>query len=333
MITALAPNAAAEINQLHADICGMGRKTVEMVIRIGELLTGEKAKLQHGEWLPWVRENLEFSERTSRNYISVYQRRDTLKTANVADLSDAYKLLAAPAGDTPEDVEFTPEPAAPTFDRLLAEADRDDILRAARVIRDEERTERRAAVIAELERRELEPLDGKGKYRVIYADPPWPYRHDLGEAMPGSTSPRDHYTVMDMDGICALPVGTLAEDNAVLFMWGTVPLLPEALRVIDAWGFQYKSHVVWDKVKHNFGHYFSVRHELLFLATRGSCTPEVPKLTDSVVSLEKTARHSEKPDQFRELIDTLYPHGRRIELFRRGAAVGKWDVWGNEVAE
>lgn len=164
-----------------------------------------------------------------------------------------------------------------------------------------------------------------GKYRVIYADPPWKY----GNTMPNYMGVQDdHYPLMTIDEICNLPVKDLAEDNAVLFLWATSPILEEAFQVIRAWGFEYKSSFVWDKVKHVMGHYNSVRHEFLLVCTRGSCMPDVLKLFDSVVSIERT-EHSVKPDYFREMIDTIYPNGRRIELFARKQIDG-WDSYGNE---
>ena len=104
---------------------------------------------------------------------------------------------------------------------------------------------------------------------------------------------------------------------------------PECFAVIDAWGFEYKSSFIWDKIGHNFGHYNSVRHEILLVCTKGSYLPENPKLYDSVVSVEKSRKHSEKPEEFRAIIDDLYPSGNRIELFARTATDG-WEAWGNE---
>ncbi len=166
-----------------------------------------------------------------------------------------------------------------------------------------------------------------GKYRVIYADPPWKYGDQMG--VEGyKISAEMHYPTMSLDELCDLPVPNLTEDSAVLFLWVTVPMMQEALKLIDAWGFEYKTHFIWDKVKHNWGHYSSVRHELLMLCTRGSCLPDITKLYDSVISIERT-EHSRKPEQFRELIDTLYPNGQRIELFAREKVAG-WETWGNE---
>ncbi len=106
-------------------------------------------------------------------------------------------------------------------------------------------------------------------------------------------------------------------------------MLEEAFRVIDAWDFTYKAMFVWDKVKHNYGHYNSVRHEVLLTYTRGSMLPEHGKLYDSVVVIERSKRHSEKPEKFREIIEAMYPSGPRIEVFARKPSPG-WATWGNE---
>ena len=173
----------------------------------------------------------------------------------------------------------------------------------------------------------VQPVAGPcTKYRVIYADPPWSYGNTQPDYHPEQ---RDHYPVMSLADICALPVRQWVEDDAVLFLWVTAPILEESFQVIHAWGFAYKTCFVWDKVKHNMGHYSSVRHELLLLATRGSCQPDVRRLFDSVLSIERTD-HSTKPDEFRHIIDTIYPHGRRIELFARRRVEG-WDAYGNQL--
>ena len=125
-------------------------------------------------------------------------------------------------------------------------------------------------------------------------------------------------------------LGSILEDDAVLFLWVTSPFLESCFKVIKAWGFKYKTSFVWDKVKHNFGHYNSVRHEFLLVCTRGSCTPNVQKLFDSVQVIERNGRHSEKPEEFREIIDTLYPHGKRLEMFARTRVEG-WDAWGMDI--
>jgi len=165
-----------------------------------------------------------------------------------------------------------------------------------------------------------------GKYRIIYADPPWSYGND--RTFYGG-DPVSHYPTMTIDQLCTMPIKEMAEDNSVLFIWVTSPLLDECFSVITAWGFKYKSSFVWDKVKHNMGHYNSVRHELLLICTRGSCLPDSSKLIDSVVSIERT-EHSTKPDEFRNIIEEMYNYGNKIELFARIEKDG-WDSYGNQI--
>lgn len=166
------------------------------------------------------------------------------------------------------------------------------------------------------------------KYRVIYADPPWEYGQNYN---PNYGHTMAHYPTLNLDQLCALDVESIALPDAVLFLWITSPKLYESgPRILKAWGFDYKASFVWDKVKHNWGHYNSVRHEFLLLCTRGSCPPDVPTLYDSVMTIERSEEHSQKPAEVREMIDTLYPHGPRIELFAREPADG-WEAWGNEL--
>jgi N6-adenosine-specific RNA methylase IME4 len=167
------------------------------------------------------------------------------------------------------------------------------------------------------------------KYRVLYADPPWAYNDKADEGSVQAGGAARHYPSMSIAQLCDLPVVDLCEPHAVLFLWTTSPLLFESAAVIKSWGFTYKASFVWDKVKHNMGHYNSVRHEFLLVCTRGSCTPDVVELFDSVQSIERTT-HSTKPEEFRTIIETLYPHGKRLELFARLEAPG-WDSYGNEL--
>ena len=171
----------------------------------------------------------------------------------------------------------------------------------------------------------------KGKHRVIYADPPWWYATPQHSKTEQATVLKSHYPSMKIDEICALPIKDMAADDAVLFLWTTSPLLFEAAKVIEAWGFKYKASIIWDKVKHNVGHYVSVRHEFLLICTRGSCPKDSEKLADSVVVMERT-EHSAKPDVFRNMIDEMYEpvKGDRVELFARADLPKHWKAWGNQ---
>jgi N6-adenosine-specific RNA methylase IME4 len=168
----------------------------------------------------------------------------------------------------------------------------------------------------------------KGKYDIIYADPPWKYGQDQHSKEEQDTVLGTHYPSMETEDICALPINELAAENAVLFLWTTSPKLYEAKQVIDSWGFEYKASMVWDKIKHNVGYYVSVRHEFLLICTKGSRLPDSHKLHDSVVSIERT-EHSKKPEVFYEIIEEMY-QGKKIELFARQPRKG-WESWGNQL--
>lgn len=194
---------------------------------------------------------------------------------------------------------------------------------AFKEIKKEEVETKRKEIRDTFEKQDVEVKDKK--YRIIYADPPWKY----GNAMPEYvTEPQDYYLLMNTEDICAMPIKDITEKDAVLFLWSTSPHLPEALEVAKAWGFTYKTTFIWDKIKHNMGHYNSVRHEILLVCTKGACTPDVKRLFDSVVSEERT-EHSKKPNVFREIIETIYTYGNKIELFARESPEG-WDVFGNQ---
>jgi N6-adenosine-specific RNA methylase IME4/DNA-binding XRE family transcriptional regulator len=176
------------------------------------------------------------------------------------------------------------------------------------------------------------PRQIQGKYRIFYADPPWQYR-DSGQVTEADNygKAERHYRTMSIDELCGMgeQIKKVSTKDAVLFLWVTSPLLEECFAVIKAWGFKYKSSFVWDKMKHNYGHYNSVRHEFLLICTRGSCTPDEKKKLPSIISIERSRSHSEKPERFRAIIDRLYRKGNRIELFSRKKTIG-WEAWGDQ---
>jgi len=176
-------------------------------------------------------------------------------------------------------------------------------------------------LVTELKRKEAQELSPPaGKYRVIYADPPWQYNNSSF-----TTSAEGQYPTMSTEEICNLPVKDLADDNAVLFLWVTNPLLEDALKVCKAWGFDYKTNFVWVKNQHTGGFYCFGQHELLFIATKGSMLPKTGSLHSSVVNASRR-EHSRKPDEFYGIIEAMYD-GPYIELFARNKREG-WNGWG-----
>jgi N6-adenosine-specific RNA methylase IME4 len=165
------------------------------------------------------------------------------------------------------------------------------------------------------------------KYGVIYADPPWKFEA-YNEATGHDRAAANHYTTMDSAAICKLEIP--AAFDAVLFLWATVPMLPQALQVMDAWGFNYKSAIAWIKDKAGTGHWAGNRLELLLIGARGDVPAPGPGEQPPQVIEAPRGRHSEKPVAFAEVIERLYPTVPKLEMFARAPRAG-WDVWGNEV--
>jgi N6-adenosine-specific RNA methylase IME4 len=171
------------------------------------------------------------------------------------------------------------------------------------------------------------------KYSIIYADPPWKYNDKLNLQGEGALN---HYPTMKIDEICKLPIKDLADKDCILFMWITMPMLKEGMKVIDSWGFTYKTCAfTWIKTnpKSNtifkgIGRWVMGNAELCLLATKGKPHRIVKNVSQIV--LEKRGKHSVKPNEVRKRIVKLMGNLPRIELFARQKVEG-WDAWGNEV--
>ncbi len=172
------------------------------------------------------------------------------------------------------------------------------------------------------------------KYSVIYADPPWSYR--VWSSKGAGRSAENHYPTMSIEDIRALPVAELADKDCALFLWVTFPTLREAMTVLDAWGFTYKTVAfVWIKENRQtpslfwgLGYWTRSNAEVCILATKGS--PKRFSAGVHQVIMSPIEQHSKKPDETRDRIVKLMGDVPRVELFARQTAPG-WDVWGNEV--
>jgi len=176
----------------------------------------------------------------------------------------------------------------------------------------------------------------EGIYDVIYADPPWQYSN----ALPQWGAAETHYRTMSMEELCNIKIPVA--DNAALFLWVTNPFLRDAFQVIDAWGFEYKTNLVWvkDKLKKpGSGFWIRGRHELLFICGRGSFLPDQTGkhpigsvIEEPVVLNDPVQEHSRKPERVYELIEYLYPGRRYLELFARNSHK-HWTSWGDEITD
>ena len=173
----------------------------------------------------------------------------------------------------------------------------------------------------------------KKKYRIIYADPAWTFKTYSNKGK--GRSAEKHYSCMKIQDIYNLPVQNISDDNCILFLWVVDPMLPEAIKTIESWGFKYKT-VAFTWVKSNktkgfftgMGYWTRANPEMCLLATKGK-TNRLSKAVKQLI-ISKRREHSRKPDEIRDRIVQLVGDLPRIELFARQRAKG-WDSWGNEL--
>lgn len=210
---------------------------------------------------------------------------------------------------------------SPEAQTLVVAQGAKEIVAVAKQLNRERKEAKRQANLRKVEalRKKSLPMSENGKsYEVILADPPWDYLGKNGTP----------YPTMTLEEIRAMPIKQRAAENAVLFLWLSASLVPDAMQVIESWGFRFKTSAVWRKGESGLGGYFRVNHELLFVATRG-VVPAVKKTFASCFEAERGA-HSEKPGIVFEMIDGMYPELTKLELFCRGKPQEGWDGWGNE---
>lgn len=183
--------------------------------------------------------------------------------------------------------------------------------------------------------RDLMEFAARRKFATILADPPWQFQNRTGKVAPEHRR-LNRYGTMTLDAIKAMPVAELADDPAHLYLWVPNALLPEGLAVMQAWGFQYKSNLVWHKIRKDggpdgrgVGFYFRNVTELVLFGTRGRNARTLAPGRSQVNFLKTQKReHSRKPDEFYDIVEAC-SNGPRLELFARGTRPG-WNSWGNQ---
>lgn len=179
---------------------------------------------------------------------------------------------------------------------------------------------------------------GGRKFQTILADPPWQFQNRTGKMAPEHKR-LSRYPTMTLDDICDMPVEAIAGDPAHLYLWVPNALLPEGLKVMEHWGFKYKSNIIWYKVRKDggpdrrgVGFYFRNVTEVLLFGVRGknARTLAPGRSQENIISTQKR-EHSRKPDEQYDLIERC-SFGDRLELFARGPRAG-WTVWGNQAED
>lgn len=271
---------------------------------IGGLCSYAESREDWNEKLDQAMSVTKLARRTLQNLGHIYRNTNETTRALAPTPAHAAEVIALPETEQVE---------------LLSQARSEEL--TVRELRLEVRTRKRRKV-----------LEGRavleGLYRVWYIDPPWLY----GDREPSGTGAESHYPGMTIEALCKMPIAAHSTPDAAMGMWTTAPILlqnPGPRDVLDAWGFVPKTQIIWDKVEHNYGNYVSVRHEILIIATRGSCTPDRPTpMFDSVVVERRSPVHSEKPATFRKMLERLWD-GPYIEVFGRAQVEG-WTVFGND---
>lgn len=299
----------------------------------------------------------------SVNHATAIKMKAERKLADVVDAGQAEGSIAGHGGDRRIKVRGTdldppiisdPAPSRPaTLDEIGVDKRR---LNEARTIRDtytdddideivEESTDaditvarsellaqaRRKKVLDERRKRDAELAENPpdlitlDTFSILYVDPPWRYEHAISH----SREVENQYPTMTHDELCAMPIP--ANDDAVLLMWVTSPKLAEGLALMKAWGFDYRTSMVWVKDRIGMGYYARQRHELLLIGRKGAgdgLVPDETRRPDSVVEAPR-GKHSAKPEAMYDLIESMWPHHAKVELFARTRRDG-WAAWGNQ---
>jgi len=199
-------------------------------------------------------------------------------------------------------------------------------------------SQERAIIMLDMGRsaaQDLAEFLGDDRFGTVLADPPWRFVNRTGKVAPEHKR-LARYPTMDLDEICNLPVKDYLHDPAHCYLWVPNALLPDGLRVLEAWGFSYKSNIIWHKIRKDggsdgrgVGFYFRNVTEVILFGTRGkNARTEAPGRRQVNMIQSRKREHSRKPDEQYRLIEDC-SRGPYLELFGRGIRKG-WTVWGNQ---
>ena len=311
------------------------RQTTDLDVLEPIVERGQRAFVEVGVALMQIRDSRAYVE-THSTFDRYCKARWGWERAHPYRLMEAAKVAQAmsPMGDTPpinerQARELAGVPEEERVEVYEAVLEKTGGKPTAKAVKQEKASRVRAKRMEQLAEKSVKnkplPVE-KRNYPVILADPPWQYDDN-------STDPtrqiENQYPTMSHGEICKLPVRGLADDDALLFLWATSPMLKKAMATMSAWGFEYKTCAVWDKTKIGMGYFFRQQHELMLVGERGSMLKPEPSARPSSVVVSPRGKHSEKPAAMYEIIERMYPGVPKIELFARSKRSG-WDAWGNE---
>lgn len=305
-------------------------RSVEGFVAAGRHLAEAKEQMPHGEWLPWVEHELPIGERAVRMLMALSEHPVISNRNHGTDLPTSWRSLYELSRLEPlaleaaiADGRVTPELERKQAKAVVAEY---KVTAGPDPVISPERDPAASDVVVSL---------ATGLASTIVADPPWRY---------GNTSTRgaaeDHYPTMSIEELCELPVAReRSADESHLYLWATAGHLPEAFSVMSAWGFEYKTYLVWVKPQMGMGNYFRVSTELVLFGVKGGLRTNHRGLMNYFEA--RRSKHSAKPRAFRELVKKA-SSGPYLEMFARcrkedmltGCECSRcedgWEVWGNE---
>jgi N6-adenosine-specific RNA methylase IME4 len=312
-----APIEPRTATEFAARITAAWQKAVWGYIEAGRWIVAAKKRLDRGEFLAMVEKSLPFGKRTAQRLMAVASDPRIINAAHGSHLPASWRTA----------YELTRLDDA-TFEARIA----DGTIRPGMERRD-------IAAIAKRENRERREADLAGKiiafpdkkYGVILADPEWKFETWSANGLDRAAD--NHYAVSETANIAARSVHEIAAADCLLLLWGTAPMLPAALFVMERWAFEYKTHAIWEKRRKGDargpGYWFTGEHELLLIGTRGHVPAPAPGDQWRSIVPAHWRGHSVKPDWAHEWAEQFFPHLPKIELNARRARPG-WDSWGAE---
>jgi N6-adenosine-specific RNA methylase IME4 len=294
-------------------------QSVQGVIDAGRHLREAKAQIEHGQWEKWLDAEVGITRPTANRLMLVAGHPTISNRSHANGLPSSWDTLYQLSQLKPAQLEaaIIDGEVTPALERKQAKA-----------------------LVA---RYRIEPVSAppvsappapSGLVSTIVADPPWRYGNTVTRA-----AAEDHYPTMSIDELRELPVARdRAADDAHLYLWTTAGHLPEAFRVMEAWGFEYKTYLVWAKPQMGMGNYFRVSTELVLFGVRGRLPVEDRGIKNWFEA--RRGRHSKKPEEFLRLVERASP-GPYLEMFSRCSKSGQlicgcakcqhgWEVWGNQ---
>ncbi len=312
--------------QLEATIERGMQTFVEVGLALMEIRDGRLYRAEFGTFEEYCQERWGWTRRHTNRMIASAEV--TTNLGPLGPILPATERQARPLAALP------PAQQREAWERVLETAPNGKITaaivtQAAKEIRQErteQRRQERIEKIVQIAQGNSDLAETAVLYPIVYVDPPWRYEYSPTD----NREIENHYPTMTLEEICLLPVAEIATPDSVLFLWTTSPKLAESMQVIEAWGYAYKTCMVWDKERMGMGYYARQQHELLLIATRGAVpVPEPANRPASVIRARRDNEHSAKPAEFYDVIERMYPDLPKIELFARGRRAG-WAAWGNQ---